>query len=149
MNWKLILFGALAFFATIQVTSMVTGIVIHDGVLVADYEATHGHWRPELEQDPPDMMALMPMWMAFSFITSLVFAAIYGCVRSALSGSGVKKGLQFGLIGASFFACTCLGMFGVMNIPGTIWVWWAIEGFILWSLGGVALGAVAQKVAPE
>ena len=60
MNWKLIIVGGLVFYVVMFVVSMVTGPVVHQGILLESYQATEQFWRPELRQVPPDMAALMP-----------------------------------------------------------------------------------------
>ena len=82
MNWKAIVLGGLAYYATAFVVSMVGGVFIHEGVLDAAYRATESFWRPELVQQPPDMAALMPMWIATGIVTSFILAGIY--LRPAL-----------------------------------------------------------------
>ena len=149
MNWKLIVVGGLVFYAVMLVLSFVTGPIIHEGILDPYYMANESFWQPALTQDPPDMAAMMPRWITTGILTSLVLAAIYGCVRSAFSGPGWKKGLSFGLILAGFNVCLILGWSGVFYLPNQIWFWWAAEGFIYYLIGGAALGAIGQKLAPE
>jgi hypothetical protein len=84
MNAKLILLGGIAWYATAWVVSMATASFIHEGVLADDYLATAAFWRPELMQDPPDMAALMPRWLA----TGLMSAA--GCVRPSPGPAGSR-----------------------------------------------------------
>ncbi|HEX9734654.1 MAG TPA: aldo/keto reductase, partial [Thermoanaerobaculia bacterium] len=63
MSWKLIVLGGLASYVAMFVVGMGTGVVIHNGILQADYRAHSAFWVPELNQDPPDMAALMPYWV--------------------------------------------------------------------------------------
>ena len=149
MNWKLIILGGLAFYVTTFVVSMGTGQVIHEGVLKAPYQEHAEFWLPALAQDPPDMAALMPHWILTGLISSLVVAALFCWVRPAFGGPGWKQGLFFGLFLAIFAATMYLGFSGVFNLPATILIWWAIDGFIIYMAGGAVLGAVAEKVAPE
>ena len=60
LNFKTIIVGGVVFYAVQWVLGMISGIVIHGGVLEPLYKATAEYWRPELMQDPPDMAALMP-----------------------------------------------------------------------------------------
>jgi hypothetical protein len=64
-NIKVILLGGLALYAAQWVVSMVSGAIIHEGILTEMYQAHASFWRPELNQQPPDMAALMPRWMIF------------------------------------------------------------------------------------
>ena len=127
MNWKLIVLGGLAFFVTTFIVSFGTGQVIHEGVLKEPYKATAEFWLPELAQDPPDIAALMPRWIAGGLITALVLAALFGWIRSAFSGPGWKKGMQYGLFLATFAAVMLLGYSGVFNLPAKILIWCPTE----------------------
>jgi len=42
------------------------------------YEATAEFWRPELNQVPPDMGALMPLWITTGLIAAFLSAAVLG-----------------------------------------------------------------------
>ena len=148
MNWKLVVVGGLVFWLVTFVIGFITGPIIHQGILEQPYKANALFWRPELAQDPPDMAALMPRWIASGILTGLIIAWIYGCVRSALNGSAWKRGLVFGLGLAILNCATMLGFSGVFNLPSIIWTWWSIEGFVYNLIGGAALGWVAQKLAP-
>lgn len=149
MSTKLVIVGALVFYVVTFLVALATGPIIHEGILDADYAAHEEFWRPPLREDPPDMAALMPRWIASGLITSLILATIYGCVRKAFDGPGWKKGLWYGLILSGFGACWALGYSGLFNLPDKIWLWWAFEGFLYYLPGGAALGWVAQKVDPE
>ena len=149
MNWKVILLGGLAFTVATFAVGMVTGIYIHNGVLDEIYNTTAVFWQPELNQDPPDMAALMPRWITVGLITAFIYAGIYDKIRSALDGSAVLKGLKFGLILFLITTAWSVGMSGVFNLPQTIWNWWIVEGFINSMVGGAVLGWVSEKLSPE
>lgn len=148
MNWKVVVLGGLAYFVTVFIVSMVTGMVIHEGVLGEAYDTTASFWRPELNADPPDMGALMPMWIFSGLVTSLVIAAIYSLIRPAFRGPGWRKGLSYGLLLTAFTAAYHLGLSGYFNLPGEIWGWWSIDALLLFAAGGAVLGLVADKVSP-
>lgn len=149
MNWKLIVVGGLVFYIVMFVVSFATGPIIHDGLLKASYQANAEHWRPELNQDPPDMGALMPQWITTGLITAFVLAAVYGGIRGAFSGPGWKKGLWFGVILSVIGCCFMAGWWGIFNLPAKIWIWWGLEQFAYYLPGGAALGWVGGKLAPE
>ena len=96
-NVKIIFLGGLLMYVAQWIFSMVTGMLIHEGVLDPMYRATTEFWRPELNQDPPDLAALMPRWIAIGLVIAFVMAGIYDNIRSAFNGSGVVKGMKFGL----------------------------------------------------
>lgn len=148
MNWKLIVVGALVFYIVTLLLSFVTGPLIHTGLLDEAYAANEGFWHEELMQDPPDMGAMFPYWLATGLFGGLIYAGIYSCVRQCFHGPGWRRGAVYGvclaLIGCAFIA----GWSGVFDLPAKIWIWWALEGFIYFVIGGAALGWVGQKIAP-
>jgi len=148
-NIKVILLGGLAFYATQWIVSMLTGGLIHEGILTELYVANASFWRPELNQQPPDMAALMPRWIATGLVTTLIMTAIYDNIRSALDGAAVVQGVKYGLLLFLFSACFSAGWSGVFNLPETIWVWWAVEALVIYLVGGAVLGLVVGKLSPE
>lgn len=148
MNWKLIIAGGLAYYIAAFIVSMASGALIHEGILDPLYIATNDFWRPELRQDPPDMAALMPMWITVGLITSFVLAGIYGVFRNALIGPAWQRGVKFGLAVWLLQASAMAGWSGVFNLPYSIWLWWAADALIYTLVGSLALGIVAEKLAP-
>ena len=149
LNFKTIIIGGIVFYAVSFVFGMISGYFIHEGVLEQMYKATSEYWRPELQQDPPDMAALMPRWIAVGLVVSLVYAGIYDNIRGALNGSGLIKGLKFGFLLGLLSACFIAGFSGVFNLPEMIWVWWNIEALVVYLVGGAVLGLAVGKLAPE
>ncbi|MBT8095334.1 MAG: hypothetical protein KJP08_11030 [Gammaproteobacteria bacterium] len=149
MNWKAIVLGGLAYYVTAFVVSMAGGVFIHEGVLDEAYRATESFWRPELVQDPPDMAALMPMWITTGIITSFILAGIYMVFRGALSGPAWQRGLKFGIAMWLWGACLMAAWSGVFNLPSKIWIWWGIDAAIYTIIGAIVLGIVAEKLAPS
>lgn len=150
MNWKIVFVGGIAFYVTMFIVSLATGFLIHspDGILYDTYRETASFWRPELNADPPDMGALMPMWILTGLFGALIAAGIYSVVRSSLAGAPWQRGLKFGVIAALFMMVSALGYRGVFNLPDDIWQWWIIDSAILHLAGGTVLGIVADKLAP-
>lgn len=148
MNMKIIVAGGLAMYVAQFIVAMGTGPLIHEGVLVEAYMANASYWRPELNQDPPDMAALLPLWITTGIIGSLVIAAIYDVVRGSLGNAGWASGLKFGFVIWLVQLVTMAGWSGVFNLPYEIWGWWAAEGLVYMLVGGAALGFVAGKLAP-
>jgi uncharacterized membrane protein len=150
MNWKIVFIGGVVYYVTMFVVSFATGYVIHspDGVLAEAYRATASFWRPELNVVPPDMMALLPMWVTTGLIGAFIGAGIFSVVRSSLMGPAWQRGLKFGVIAALFAVTNAMGYWGVFNLPNQIWHWWLVDATILHLAGGTVLGIVAQKLAP-
>jgi hypothetical protein len=112
------------------------------------YKEFASFWRPELNADPPDMVALMKMWVPIGLLSSILLAGIYSVIRSSFAGSGIVRGVKFGVVGWIFAAVAAMGYWGVLNLPNQIWTWWLIEGIWMHLIAGAVLGWVAQKVAP-
>ena len=149
LDWKVIIGGGILMYIAQFIVSAATGAFIHEGVLDPLYRATTEFWRPELNQDPPDMAALMPRWIITGVLIALVYAGIYDNIRTAFNGSGIIKGLKFGLMIAVIYALFGAAFSGVFNLPNAIWGWWALEGFIIYPLGGLVLGWFAEKFGSD
>ena len=149
LDWKVIIGGGILMYIAQFIVSAATGAFIHEGVLDPLYRATTEFWRPELTQDPPDMAALMPRWIITGVLIALVYAGIYDNIRTAFNGSGIIKGLKFGLMIAVIYALFGAAFSGVFNLPNAIWGWWALEGFIIYPLGGLVLGWFAEKFGSD
>lgn len=146
MNWKIVFMGGLAYYVSMFVLGMLFSFVTHEGILVEPYQATAAFWRPELMSDPPNMAALMPMWITTGVISGFIAAGVYDVFRGALAGPGWQRGLKYGIAIGLLFATLYIGLFGVFALPLTIWVVWAIEHLVLTAAGGAVLGLVAEKL---
>lgn len=149
LDWKVIIGGGVLMYAGQFVASMITGGFIHEGVLEPIYKATTEFWRPELNQDPPDMAAVMPRWIATGLLMAFVLAGIFDNIRPALDGSGIVRGIKFGLMIAVLYALFGAAYSGVFNLPDALWLWWAAEGFVVYTLGGLLLGWFAGKFGSD
>lgn len=149
MNWKLIFAGGIVLYIAQFLVGMITGPILHQGILEQAYDATAQFWRPELNQEPPDMTALLPRWITTGLVVAFVSAGIYGLVRSAFSGPGWQKGLKFGLVLFLVNAAAMASWSGVFNLPDTIWMWWAGEMLLYWIVGGAVLGWFGERFAAE
>ena len=148
-NIKVIVVGGLAMYVAQFLLGILTGPFIHEGVLAEAYQANASFWRPELNQDPPDMAALMPRWIATGLIAAFILAGIYDNIRSAFKGGSAIRGMKFGFILFLFSACLSAGWSGVFNLPEMIWVWWNVEALVIYLVGGAVLGWTVAKLAPE
>ncbi len=147
MNFKAIVIGGLVYYIVTFLLGMASGMIIHEGVLAETYKATATFWRPELMAVPPDMAALMPLWITTGLILSLIFAALYSTFGKALVGPGWQRGLWFGVAFGIFVAALYATMYGVFNLPGLVWIYWAIEGIVLTSLSAAVMGWATERFA--
>lgn len=149
MNFKVIVAGALTYFVVTMIVGMgVSGPLIHEGMLDPTYMETNDFWRPELRTDPPDVAAIMPMWITNGLITALVVAALYTWLLPAMGeGAGWQKGMKYGVLLSVLLATFMLGWSGVFNLPASLWAWWAVDGLVHNLPGGAALGWVVQKLS--
>lgn len=149
LNFKVILVGGLAMYVVQFALGILTGPLIHQGVLVDLYQANAQFWRPELNEVPPDMASLMPMWIITGVITALIIAAIFDNIRGGLNGSTAIRGLKYGVIVWLIVTSAMAGWSGIFNLPMEIWMWWAAEGVLYYLVGGFVLGWVTGKLAPD
>lgn len=147
-NPKVIVVGGLAMYVAQFALSMVTGPVIHEGVLTDAYQANAAFWRPELSQQPPDMAALLPRWIATGVVGAFILAGIFDNIRAGLAGSMLVRGVKYGFILFLVNLCISAGWSGVFNLPETIWLWWNAEALLYYVAGGAVLGWVTGKLAP-
>ncbi len=147
MNWKLIFGGGIVYYAGAWLVAMISGPLIHEGVLDELYKLHAQFWRPELNQVPPDMAALMPRWIASGLIGSFLIAGVYGVIGSSFDGAGWLKGVKYGLVLFLISISLSLGWSGVFNLPDEIWVWWTLDSLFYFLVGGMALGWFADKYA--
>lgn len=148
MSWKLVIVGGLVFWVVTNVLAfLVTGPIIHERILDPTYQAHESFWLPELRQDPPDMGALMPRWLAMSLLSSLVFAGIYSVVRGSFRGPGWQRGLKYGLCLGLIAIVSYLSFSGLFDLPLNLWLWWGLDALILFLIGGAALGWAGARFA--
>ena len=152
MNWKITILGGLAFYITTFIIGMfVAGPLIHEGVLVELYAANSSYWRPELNQVPPDISTLMPLWITTGLLMSFIYAGIYSVVRESLPGCklDVTRGMTFAAILILIQGTSMASWFGVFNLPADIWLWWFAEIAINTLIGCIVMAIVAKKLVPD
>ncbi len=149
LDWKVIAGGGVVMYIAEFFVGGVTGMAIHQGALEPLYQGTTEFWRPELNQDPPDMAAVMPGWIAVGVLSTMVHAGIYDNIRSAFGGSNLVTGAKFGLVLALIYAMSGLGLSGIFGLPKAIWGWWMLEWFIVFPAGGLALGWFVGKFGSD
>jgi hypothetical protein len=85
---------------------------------------------------------------AAQWIVSMV-TGIFDNILSALDGSSMIKGIKFGFILCLIYLGMSAGWSGVFNLPEMIWVWWSVDAFVVYLVGGAVLGLVVGKLSPE
>ena len=149
MNLKIALIVGIIFYLVQFLLGMITGPLLHEGILDPYYQQTAAFWRPELMQDPPDMAALMPRWITTGVIFAIIIAGIYSMVRSSFSGSGLLKGIKYGVMLTVLMAGWSAAWSGIFNLPDAIWLWWTAESVLYFVVAGAVLGWVSAKLVPE
>ena len=147
MNWKLVIVGGLVFWVVTNIVGFGTGAVIHERILKPAYQANSSFWLPALNQDPPDMAAVMPYWLVTSLIGSLIYAGFYAKVIACYTGPGWKRGFVFAFCLIWVYWAFLLAYSGLFNLPSQIWIWWGVDGLILFLIGGAAMGWAGGKFA--
>ncbi|HEX4954084.1 MAG TPA: hypothetical protein VF017_11895 [Thermoanaerobaculia bacterium] len=148
-RWRFVILGGLAFYVSQFVLGFATGPLIHNGVLKETYKQHSGLWRPELNQDPPDMAALMPMWIPRGILAAFIIAWVFSEVRSGMSGPGWKRGLRGGFWLFLIWVTFALGYSGIFNGADKIWAWWGAEMLVAYLLPGAVLGWISDKLSPD
>jgi hypothetical protein len=148
MNWKVVVIGGILFYIVTFALGFATGPLLHDGLLKPTYREHSEFWRPELNQEPPDMGPLMPRWITTGVIWALVVAALWDKARGCFSGPYWRRGLTGGLYLAVLYAAVLFQWSGVFDLPDKLWLWWSLEGFLYYLVGGAVLGWVTGKLAP-
>ena len=78
-----------------------------------------------------------------------MFAGIYDNIRSAFNGSGLIKGLKYGLMIGVIYSLFGAAFSGVFNLPDAIWGWWALDGLLVYSAGGMVIGWFVGKFGSD
>lgn len=152
MNWKITFLGGLTFYITTFILGMfIAGPLIHEGVLVELYAANSSFWRPALNQQSPDIAALLPLWIGTGLLMSFVYAGIYSIVRGSLPACklDVTRGMAFAAILILIQGVNMASWFGIFNLPADIWLWWFAEIFINTLIGCILMAVVAKKLVPD
>ena len=91
---------------------------------------------------PPGMQFFMYA-ILFSIISGIIFAWTYAIVNKSIPDKGAYKGLWFGVL--LFFAVAFTGtlsMYLLLAIPTALLMLWALENFIIFLIGGVAISKI-------
>lgn len=91
---------------------------------------------------PPGMQFFMYA-ILFSIISGIIFAWVYAIVNKSIPDKGACKGLWFGTM--LFFAVAFTGtltMYLLLAIPTGLLMLWALQNFVIFLIGGVAIAKI-------
>ena len=72
-------------------------------------------------------------------------AGLYCRFRACLKGAEWQRGLKWCLCLAIFGAGLMLAWSGIFDLPGKIWMWWAIDLLLVYAVSGIVMGWVVGK----
>ena len=123
MNWKIIVLGGIAYYVDVLPAVDHRRRFIHspEGVLGATYRDYAAFWRPELNAVPPDMASLMKLWVPIGLFSSVLLAGVYSVDPLVVLGSGLVRGVKFGVVSWLFGLVAALGYWGILNLPNKVW----------------------------
>jgi hypothetical protein len=85
----------------------------------------------------------------FGFIGAFLFVGVFSALVKSLGGSSVSAGVKLGLL--VFLVANVpgsLSMFQLLNIPLEIVMLWTLESFLIYLIGGAAVGRI-MEARPE
>jgi hypothetical protein len=135
MDFKKVVFAAIAVFVALVITEL----IIHSGILSGVYStlAEQGAMRPS-DQISSYMWVLIVTGLVFSFFFAFIFAKGY-------EGRGVAEGIRYGIyIGFFWIFVNAFNSFAIYPITYAITWYWIILGFIQTIIFGI-LAALIYK----
>lgn len=139
IDWKKTILAAVVFTIIAQIFHSVFALIGMDYYIKREYSPVWSKLMMPTEGPPPLTFTLYSL--LFGFISALIFAYVYNWVKGCLKGrTPVEKGLCFGL--GLFFVSNVPGYLGLIlliNLPLGLIGLWAVEGFLISLLGGVAI----------
>jgi hypothetical protein len=133
MNWKRLLWAALAAFILLQLTDF----LIHGIMLGGHYQnlSTQGIFRTEAEMSGYMWVKIL-MNVLFSFLFTYIFIKGY-------EGKGILEGIRYGIIIGFFWKyINAYSAFVILPISyGLVW-YWIISGFVQLILAGILVSLI-------
>ncbi|MCB0332431.1 MAG: hypothetical protein KDD55_02960 [Bdellovibrionales bacterium] len=105
----------------------------HSVVMGEMYQATASLWRG------PDAMIGWSLYLGLALL-AFFSAAIF---LKGYEDAGCREGLRFGIIITLFFSGIGFITYATQPIPGHIILYWALGDLIMYSIGGMLMGAIA------
>ena len=136
INWKKLILAAIAYTIVAQVIHTLEAFATMGYYSDPAFFAV---WSKVMMPGPGAPPASFYIYsLVFGFITALIVGYGYGMVKSAIPGTGMRKGINYGLflffiVGIPYFLSTYL----LINLPLGLLVTWLVSGLIIFAFGGI------------
>jgi hypothetical protein len=105
-----------------------------------------GHKYPAVFRPKEEMMKVMPIGFAATFISILVAAIIFAMIHRG--GSGATEGARFGVLIGIFVVCAfVLHNYVNLNIGLKLTLMQAAAYFVQWTIIGIVIGLIYKPLA--
>lgn len=105
-----------------------------------------GHKYPAVFRPKEEMMNVMPVGLAATFISILIVAIIFAMIPQG--GSGVTEGARFGVLIGIFVVCaSVLHNYVNLNIGLKLALMQAAAYFVQWTIVGIVIGLIYKPLA--
>ena len=101
---------------------------------------------PAVFRPREEMMSVMPIGFAASFIAILVVAIIFAL--SYHGGSGITEGTRLGVLIGIFAVCNVLHNYVNLNIGLKLALGQAAAYLVQWTITGIVIGLIYKPLAP-
>ena len=105
-----------------------------------------GHKYPAVFRPKEEMMTVMPIGIAATFIAILVVAVIFAMAHQG--GSGARGGARLGVLIGIFAICNALHNYVTLNIGLKLALGQAAAYFLQWTIVGIVIGLI-YKPSPH
>ena len=104
-----------------------------------------GHKYPAVFRPKEEMMTVMPIGLAATFIAILVVAIIFAMTHQG--GSGATEGARLGVLIGIFAVCNVLHNYVNLNIGLKLALGQAAAYFVQWTVVGIVIGLIYKPLA--
>jgi len=105
-----------------------------------------GHKYPAVFRPKEEMMKVMPIGLAATFISILVAAIFFAMMHQG--GSGITDGARFGVLIGIFVVCAfVLHNYVNLNIGLKLALGQAVAYFVQWTIVGIVIGLIYKPLA--
>jgi len=113
-------------------------------VLVPDL-INEAHKYPAVFRAKEEMMKVMPIGFAATFIAILVVAIIFAAIHQG--GSGLMEGLRLGVLIGIFAVCSVFHNYTNLNFGLKLALGQAAAYFFQWTIVGIVIGLIYKPLA--